>query len=222
MGSVIAVICVGLILLVYGEAEFNLAGFIIVMTASALSGLRWTITQVLLQGSSAHGVGDAPQLVMCSANCTRNVYADTSLSKLSCKYAAGEGSALHHSGPTIHRYQAHFVRLTTIIQCRIVWRACGGVVVADARCALRQSLNTTRAACPLPRWRDPYIQRRSSAKLAKILRATLLITVVTAASSLLPRCAPALSLLQAAACSAFCLVSLESCAVPVKPLKHPV
>ena len=80
LGSVIAVICVGLILLVYGEAEFNLAGFIIVMTASALSGLRWTITQVLLQGSSAHGVGDAPQLVMCSANCTRNVYADTSLS----------------------------------------------------------------------------------------------------------------------------------------------
>ena len=59
LGSVIAVICVGLILLVYGEAEFNLAGFIIVMTASALSGLRWTITQVLLQGSSAHGVGDA-------------------------------------------------------------------------------------------------------------------------------------------------------------------
>ncbi len=55
----IAVICVGLILLVYGEAEFNLAGFIIVMTASALSGLRWTITQVLLQGSSAHGVGDS-------------------------------------------------------------------------------------------------------------------------------------------------------------------
>lgn len=54
----IAIICVGLILLVYGEAEFNLAGFIIVMTASALSGLRWTITQVLLQGSSAHGVGE--------------------------------------------------------------------------------------------------------------------------------------------------------------------
>lgn len=58
LGVVIAIICVGLILLVYGEAEFNLAGFIIVMTASALSGLRWTITQVLLQGSSAHGVGE--------------------------------------------------------------------------------------------------------------------------------------------------------------------
>ncbi|CAK0780864.1 hypothetical protein CVIRNUC_005201 [Coccomyxa viridis] len=59
LGVVIAIICVGLILLVYGEAEFNLAGFIIVMTASALSGLRWTITQVLLQGSSAHGVGSS-------------------------------------------------------------------------------------------------------------------------------------------------------------------
>lgn len=58
LGFVILIICVGLILLVYGEAEFNLAGFIIVMTASALSGLRWTITQVLLQGSSAHGVGE--------------------------------------------------------------------------------------------------------------------------------------------------------------------
>ena len=60
LGVVIAIICVGLLLLVYGEAEFNLAGFIIVMTASALSGLRWTITQVLLQGSSAHGVGEPP------------------------------------------------------------------------------------------------------------------------------------------------------------------
>ena len=59
----IAIICVGLILLVYGEAEFNLAGFIIVMTASALSGLRWTITQVLLQGSSAHGVGECSWLM---------------------------------------------------------------------------------------------------------------------------------------------------------------
>ena len=67
LGSVIAVICVGLILLVYGEAEFNLAGFIIVMTASALSGLRWTITQVLLQGSSAHGVGDALLLLAMTA-----------------------------------------------------------------------------------------------------------------------------------------------------------
>ena len=53
------VISLGLGLLVAGETEFNLAGFVIVMVASALSGLRWTITQVLLQGSEAHGTGAA-------------------------------------------------------------------------------------------------------------------------------------------------------------------
>lgn len=50
------VISIGLGLLVAGETDFNLAGFVIVMVASALSGLRWTITQVLLQGD-AHGSG---------------------------------------------------------------------------------------------------------------------------------------------------------------------
>ena len=53
----VLVISAGLGLLVAGETEFNLAGFVIVMVASALSGLRWTITQVLLQGSQAHGTG---------------------------------------------------------------------------------------------------------------------------------------------------------------------
>lgn len=43
--------------MVKGETQFNALGFMIVMTASMLSGLRWTITQVLLQGSGgdAHG-----------------------------------------------------------------------------------------------------------------------------------------------------------------------
>lgn len=49
------IISVGLTLLVAGETQFNMLGFAIVMTASALSGLRWTITQVLLQGSAEHG-----------------------------------------------------------------------------------------------------------------------------------------------------------------------
>ncbi len=53
------VISCGLGLLVAGETDFNLAGFVIVMVASALSGLRWTITQVLLQGSDAHGTGES-------------------------------------------------------------------------------------------------------------------------------------------------------------------
>jgi solute carrier family 35, member C2 len=45
----------GLTLLVAGETKFNTVGFILVMLASMLSGLRWTITQVLLQGSDQHG-----------------------------------------------------------------------------------------------------------------------------------------------------------------------
>lgn len=53
---VVAIICTGLIMLVAGETQFNLIGFVLVMTASMLSGLRWTITQVLLQGTDSHGV----------------------------------------------------------------------------------------------------------------------------------------------------------------------
>lgn len=60
LAGVVLVISLGLGLLVAGETEFNLAGFVIVMVASALSGLRWTITQVLLQGSEAHGTGARP------------------------------------------------------------------------------------------------------------------------------------------------------------------
>ena len=57
LAAVVFIISCGLGLLVAGETDFNLAGFVIVMVASALSGLRWTITQVLLQGSNAHGTG---------------------------------------------------------------------------------------------------------------------------------------------------------------------
>ena len=42
-------------------------GFVVVMTASMLSGLRWTITQVLLQGtpgSSGHGASGGPVEVL--------------------------------------------------------------------------------------------------------------------------------------------------------------
>lgn len=46
----VAVITAGLLLLVAGEAEFHLVGFVLVMMAAALAGLRWTITQALLQG----------------------------------------------------------------------------------------------------------------------------------------------------------------------------
>ena len=54
-------ITAGLLLLVAGETRFDLTGFVLVMTAAMLAGLRWTITQVLLQGdpSKAHGEGRA-------------------------------------------------------------------------------------------------------------------------------------------------------------------
>lgn len=52
LAGVVSIISCGLFLLVAGETEFNLVGFIMVLVASALAGLRWTITQVLLQGDS--------------------------------------------------------------------------------------------------------------------------------------------------------------------------
>ena len=55
LAAVVAVISVGLFLLVAGETQFHLVGFIMVMSASALAGLRWTITQVLLQGDKHTG-----------------------------------------------------------------------------------------------------------------------------------------------------------------------
>ena len=50
LAGVVTVITGGLLLLVAGETQFDLVGFILVMTAAMLAGLRWTITQVLLQG----------------------------------------------------------------------------------------------------------------------------------------------------------------------------
>ena len=56
LAAVVGIISLGLTLLVKGETQFDLVGFILVMTASMLSGLRWTITQVLLQGTEGgHG-----------------------------------------------------------------------------------------------------------------------------------------------------------------------
>ena len=54
LAGVIAIISLGLFLLVEGEeeGEFSWAGFLMVISASALAGLRWAITQVLLQGDA--------------------------------------------------------------------------------------------------------------------------------------------------------------------------
>jgi len=52
LSGIMVVITSGILLLVYGETKFNFIGFSLVMTASCLAGLRWTLTQVLLQGNN--------------------------------------------------------------------------------------------------------------------------------------------------------------------------
>jgi solute carrier family 35 protein C2 len=46
--GIITVMTVGVIMMVAGEAKFELIGFFLVILASALSGLRWSLTQILL------------------------------------------------------------------------------------------------------------------------------------------------------------------------------
>ena len=58
----VGVISAGLALLVAGETQFDALGFALVMAASALSGLRWTITQLQLQGSDGHGAAPVAAL----------------------------------------------------------------------------------------------------------------------------------------------------------------
>lgn len=59
LAGVMAVICTGELLLVWKEADFHVVGFLLVLSASCLAGLRFTITQVLLhgpnKGEAAHG-----------------------------------------------------------------------------------------------------------------------------------------------------------------------
>jgi len=50
--GVVVIICIGLVLLVAGETQFHFLGFMMVMTAAMLSGFRWTITQIQLQGKA--------------------------------------------------------------------------------------------------------------------------------------------------------------------------
>ncbi|KAI8322185.1 TPT-domain-containing protein, partial [Martensiomyces pterosporus] len=46
--AIIAIISVGVVLMVAGEVDFILSGFIEAITSSAMSGLRWSLTQILL------------------------------------------------------------------------------------------------------------------------------------------------------------------------------
>lgn len=60
LAAVVSVISCGLLLLVAGETQFDLLGFILVMSAAALAGLRWTITQILLQGHKHEASSGGP------------------------------------------------------------------------------------------------------------------------------------------------------------------
>jgi solute carrier family 35 protein C2 len=60
LAAVVGVITAGLLLLVAGETRFDALGFVLVMSAAALAGLRWTITQVLLQGGGGAGSAASP------------------------------------------------------------------------------------------------------------------------------------------------------------------
>ncbi|KAG6097761.1 hypothetical protein E4U31_005000 [Claviceps sp. LM219 group G6] len=46
--AIIAVMTLGVILMVFGEVEFKLGGFVLVISAAFFSGLRWSLTQILL------------------------------------------------------------------------------------------------------------------------------------------------------------------------------
>ncbi|KAG0014249.1 Triose-phosphate Transporter [Entomortierella chlamydospora] len=49
LAGIIGVICIGLFMMVMSEVDFALVGFIQVMLASVLGGLRWSLTQLLLE-----------------------------------------------------------------------------------------------------------------------------------------------------------------------------
>ncbi|KAF9350567.1 Triose-phosphate Transporter [Mortierella sp. AD094] len=46
---IIGVIVIGVVLTVAGEAQFDMTGFVLVLLAAVMSGLRWSLTQMLLQ-----------------------------------------------------------------------------------------------------------------------------------------------------------------------------
>lgn len=53
--GVILLITSGVVLMVATETKFALGGMLLVFAASALGGLRWALTQMLLTGHGGHG-----------------------------------------------------------------------------------------------------------------------------------------------------------------------
>ncbi|KAF2664484.1 TPT-domain-containing protein [Microthyrium microscopicum] len=48
LGGIITMMTVGVVMMVAGEAAFNLIGFLLIMSSAASSGFRWSLTQILL------------------------------------------------------------------------------------------------------------------------------------------------------------------------------
>ena len=57
---VVLFIAVGLFMFTYQSTQFNLEGFLMVMTASVLSGLRWSLAQLVLQKNEIGQYGFRP------------------------------------------------------------------------------------------------------------------------------------------------------------------
>jgi solute carrier family 35 protein C2 len=48
LAAIITMMTIGVVMMVAGEAAFNLVGFLLIMTSAASSGFRWSLTQILL------------------------------------------------------------------------------------------------------------------------------------------------------------------------------
>lgn len=54
--GIIGVMSIGVIMMVAGEAHFVVSGFLLVLGAAMFSGLRWSLTQMLLRGTSSRAI----------------------------------------------------------------------------------------------------------------------------------------------------------------------
>lgn len=109
-------ISLGLVLLVKGETQFDVLGFMLVMLASMLSGLRWTITQVLLQGSS-DGHGEPLSVTSPWAECASQPLANASKRKEPC---AWQWHAQTGSSVLIQLHRGVVLRTEALLQVLLV------------------------------------------------------------------------------------------------------
>lgn len=129
LAGVVAVIVSGLLLLVQGEADFDATGFVLVMSASCMSGLRFTLTQLLLHGKAGHEHGEPLrsrlwhwhplQLTQCSAVLRRRYNNSYCFYEPECLLV----SLLENSSNLF----SHTVGCADLASCRpyAVWRSVG-------------------------------------------------------------------------------------------------